>query len=94
MTIPGAWVPLLADLDLPSSSGFPVTGLLIWLAFAALTAAGITAALWMNRQNQELAIPNMEWWYLAIGATLAALVIGTMQLGLVAIPFVAVGLPV
>ena len=93
MTMPGVWVPLLADLDLPSYSGFPLTGLLIWVAFAALTAAGIAAALWMDRQNQELAIPNMEWWYLGIGATLAALVIGTMQLGLLTIPIVAVGLP-
>ena len=94
MTMPVAWVPLLANLDLPSYSGFPLTGLLIWAAFASLTAVGIAAALWMDKQNQDLAIPNMEWWYLGIGATLAALVIGTMQLGPLTIPIVAVGLPV
>ena len=93
MTMPGVWVPLLANLDLPSFSGFPLAGLLLWAAFAALAAAGIAAALWMDRQNQELAIPNMEWWYLGIGATLAALLIGTMEGGMLTIPIVAVGLP-
>jgi len=94
MTIPVAWVPLLADVDLPSFSGFPLTGLLLWMAFAAVMAAGIAAALWMDRENQDLAIPRMEWWYLGIGATLAVLLIGTMELGPLTIPLVAVGLPV
>jgi len=94
MTIPVAWVALLADVDLPSFSGFPLTGLLLWMAFAAVMAAGIAAALWMDRENQDLAIPRMEWWYLGIGATLAVLLIGTMELGPLTIPLVAVGLPV
>ena len=94
MTIPVAWVALLADVDLPSFSGFPLTGLLLWMAFAAVMSAGIAAALWMDRENQDLAIPRMEWWYLGIGATLAVLLIGTMELGPLTIPLVAVGLPV
>ena len=93
MTMPGAVVPLLANLDLPSFSGFPLSGLLAWVGFAAMMAAAIAAAAWMERQNHELAMPHMEWWNLGIGAILAVLLIGTMELGLLTIPVVAVGLP-
>ena len=93
MTMPGAVVPLLANLDLPSFSGFPLSGLLAWVGFAAVMAAAIAAAAWMERQNHELAMPHMEWWNLGIGAILAVLLIGTMELGLLTIPAVAVGLP-
>ncbi len=85
---------LFAELDVPSFSAFPLSGLVVWVVFAALMAAGIAAAVWMNGENQKLAIPQMEWWYLGIGAVLAALLVGTMELGPLMIPAVAVGLPV
>lgn len=85
---------LFAELDVPSFSAFPLSGLVVWVVFAALMAAGIAAAVWMDRENQKLAIPKMEWWYLGIGAVLAALLVGTMELGPLMIPAVAVGLPV
>ena len=85
---------LFAELDIPSFSAFPLLGLVVWVVFAALMAAGIAAAVWMDRENQKLAIPQMEWWYFGIGAVLAALLVGTMELGPLMIPAVAVGLPV
>jgi len=87
-------VLLFAELDVPSFSAFPLSGLVVWVVFAALMAAGIAAAVWMDGENQKLAIPQMEWWYLGIGAVLAALLVGTMELGPLMIPAVAVGLPV
>jgi len=93
MKMPGVWVPLLAEVDLPSFSGFPLTGLLIWGAFAALAAAGIASALWMAREQQAFAIPHSTWWHLGIGATLTALVIGTSEFSLLTIPAIAVVLP-
>jgi type II secretory ATPase GspE/PulE/Tfp pilus assembly ATPase PilB-like protein len=85
---------LFAELDVPSFSAFPLSGLVVWVVFAALMAAGIAAAVWMDGENKKLAIPQMEWWYLGIGAVLAALLVGTMELGPLMIPAVAVGLPV
>jgi len=85
---------LFAELDVPSFSAFPLSGLVVWVVFAAVMAAGIAAAIWMDGENKKLAIPQMEWWYLGIGAVLAALLVGTMELGPLMIPAVAVGLPV
>jgi len=93
MPTPVLGATLFAELSLPSFSGFPLLGLLTWLGFMLTMATAVAAALWMDRQNQELAIPQMEWWFLGIGATLAALLIGTVQIGLVAIPVVAFCLP-
>jgi hypothetical protein len=93
MNVTGVAV-LFAEIDVPSFSAFPLSGLVVWVVFAALMAAGIAAAVWMDSENQKLAIPQMEWWYLGIGAVLAALLVGTMELGPLMIPAVAVGLPV
>ena len=93
MNVSGVAV-FFAEIDHPSFSAFPLSGLLVWAIFAALIAAGFAAAVWMNRENQKLAIPHMEWWSLGIGAVLAALLVGTMELGTLMIPAVAVGLPV
>ena len=72
---------LVAEVDLPSLSGFPLLGLLQLVCFAVLMAAGIAAAVWMHAEHERLAIPQMEWWYLGIGAILAGLLVGTMELG-------------
>ena len=93
MNVSGVAV-FFAEIDHPSFSALPLSGLLVWAIFAALIAAGFAAAVWMNRENQKLAIPHMEWWSLGIGAVLAALLVGTMELGTLMIPAVAVGLPV
>jgi general secretion pathway protein E len=93
MNVTGVAV-FFAEVDVPSFSAFPLSGLVVWVVFAALMAAGIAAAVWMDSENQKLAIPQMEWWYLGIGAVLAALLVGTMELGPLMIPAVAVGLPV
>ena len=82
---------LFAELDVPSFSAFPLSGLVVWVVFAAVMAAGIAAAIWMDGENKKLAIPQMEWWYLGIGAVLAALLVGTMELGPLMLPAVAVG---
>ena len=92
MNVPGATV-LFAELELPSFSGFPLVGLLLLVAFALLMAAGLAAAVWMNDENQRLAIPQIDWWYLGISAVLAGLLIGTMELGPVTLPIVALVLP-
>lgn len=93
VNVPGTPV-LIADVDLPSFSGFPFVGLVLWALFAAVMAAGLAAAVWMDAENQRLAIPQMEWWYLGIGALLACLLVGTMELGTITVPVMAVGLPV
>ena len=85
---------LLAEVELPSFSGFPVLGVFSLICFGCLMAAGVAAAVWMNGENQRLAIPQMEWWYLGIGSLLACLLVGTMELGLVTIPIVLFGLPI
>jgi len=85
---------LVAEVDLPSLSGFPLLGLLQLVCFAVLMAAGIAAAVWMHAEHERLAIPQMEWWYLGIGAILAGLLVGTMELGPLTLAAVALGLPV
>lgn len=87
-------VPVLAQVEVPSFSGFPLVGLLAWLAFAGLAAAGVAAAVWMRGENERLAMPNAERWSLGIAGLLGVLLIGTMELGLLTLPAVAVGLPV
>jgi hypothetical protein len=77
MNVTGVAV-LFAEVDIPSFSAFPLSGLVVWVIFAAVMAAGIAAAVWMDGENQKLAIPQMEWWYLGIGVVLAALLVGTM----------------
>jgi len=84
---------LFADLDYPSLQGFPVVGIVWWLLFALTAAAGLAAAVWMRAQDEELAVQYMEWWKLAISLVLAALFIGTMQVGpVIAIPVALFGL--
>jgi type II secretory ATPase GspE/PulE/Tfp pilus assembly ATPase PilB-like protein len=84
---------LFADLDYPSLQGFPVVGIVWWLLFALTAAAGLAAAVWMRAQDEELAVQYMEWWKLAISLVLAALFIGTMQVGpVIAIPVALLGL--
>jgi len=92
--IHSSWMTgLFADLDYPSLQGFPVVGIVWWLLFALTAAAGLAAAVWMRAQDEELAVQYMEWWKLAISLVLAALFIGTMQLGpVIAIPIAVVGL--
>ena len=89
---PLAALPLVARVELPSFAGFPWWGLILLTIFSALTAAGMAAAAWMNFEHERLAIPNIHWWRLGIGAALTALLIGTMQVGAVAIPVVTIGL--
>lgn len=77
---------LLAEVAYPSFSGFPVLGLLIWVFFGLTAAAGLGAAVWMKGQDEALAIPFMDWWKIGIGLVLAALFVGTAQLG----PFITI----
>ncbi|NDC53772.1 MAG: type II/IV secretion system protein [Planctomycetia bacterium] len=74
-------VPLAGMVSYPSFSGFPLGGLALWLLFVLTGAGGLAAAVWMRNQDEQLAIPHMEWWKLAIGLVLAGLLVGTMQIG-------------
>ena len=88
-----AVLPLVAEVELPSFAGFPWAGLFLLVFFAGLMAAGIAAAVWMQVEDERLAMPNMDWWRLGIGVVLAALLIGTMEAGALAIPAAAICLP-
>jgi type II secretory ATPase GspE/PulE/Tfp pilus assembly ATPase PilB-like protein len=94
MMTPFSAVPTLAQVEVPSFAGFPLVGLLVWLAFAGLAAAGVAAAVWIHGENERLAMPNQQWWSLGITGLLATLLIGTMEMGLLTLPAVAIGLPV
>lgn len=84
---------IVAEVDLPSYPGFPWLGLVLFAVFIALVTATIAAAQWMDGEDDRLDIPRMEGWRLGIAGVLAALLIGTMNLGAIMLPVVAVGLP-
>ena len=72
---------MFATISHPSYTGVPVLGLFVWFCFALTAAAGLGAGAWMRAQDEELAIPGMDWWKLAIAACLAVLLLGSLQIG-------------
>jgi type II secretory ATPase GspE/PulE/Tfp pilus assembly ATPase PilB-like protein len=84
---------ILAAITYPSYSGIPYLGLFTLFCFGLTASAGLGAGAWMRAQDEELAIPGMEWWKLAIAACLALLFMGSLQIGpLITIPVSVVAL--
>lgn len=83
---------LLAELERPSLSGFPVTGVLAALLLALLAAACIAAILWVDRQGTRYPIPNIEGWRLAAAAVAGVFVAAAMRFGILALPVGLLGL--
>jgi hypothetical protein len=84
---------MFATISHPSYTGVPVLGLFVWFCFALTAAAGLGAGAWMRAQDEELAIPGMDWWKLAIAACLAVLLLGSLQIGpVLTLPFSVVAL--
>lgn len=78
---PGGLPALVAALTYPSFTGFPALGLFQLFCVGLLASAGLGAAVWMLAEDEQLAIPGMEWWKLGISLVLASLVLGIMQFG-------------
>jgi general secretion pathway protein E len=83
---PNPVICLLADYDYPSFSGFPFIGILLFLLFAATTAAAIGFTIWMEEQHREIGIPGIAKWYAGIIGLMAALMVATAQFGPLALP--------
>jgi len=82
----------IAVLDIPSFQSFPVVGILLFGLFTLTAWATIASAVWMQSQDRDLGIAKIDLWYLAIGLTLAVLIFGVMQAGVLVIPLVLVAL--
>jgi general secretion pathway protein E len=80
-------------ISYPSYSGIPYLGLFTLFCFGLTASAGLGAGAWMRKQDEELAIPGMEWWKLAIAACLALLFMGSLQIGpVITVPLSAVAI--
>jgi type II secretory ATPase GspE/PulE/Tfp pilus assembly ATPase PilB-like protein len=79
-------VSLLAVYDVPSFSGFPFIGLLLFLLFALTTAAAVGFTIWMEEQHDDLKIPGIDRWYAGMIGLMAGLMVATAQVGPLAVP--------
>ncbi len=85
-------VCLFANYEVPSFSGFPVGGLLMFSLYAAIAAAAIAFAVWMDDQQGQAPIPRMDLWYAGIAALIFALPVGAWRLGPSFVPLSLLGL--
>ena len=85
-------LPLLGQFVHPSFSSFPIGGLAAFLLLAALAAGFVCLLIWINRQGDHYAMPNMESWRLAVALPMTILVAATMKFGMLALPVGALAL--
>ena len=83
---------LLAELDRPSLSGFPVVGAAAALAVTLIATASVAGIAWVDRQGARYPIPGMEAWRLATAAVAGVFVAAVMRLGILALPAGILGL--
>jgi general secretion pathway protein E len=83
---------LFAELERPSLSGFPFTGLLAAILLSLLAAACIAAIVWVDRQGTRYPIPAIEGWRLGAAAVAGVFVAAVMRLGILALPVGLLGL--
>jgi len=69
-----------------SFPSFPLLGTFLLLSFVGTALACLAAAAWVQRACGEVEVPRKAAWKIAVAANAGGLLVGTMVLGVIAIP--------
>ena len=79
-------VPTLFAFDYPSFQGFPWMGIIVCVGLWATAAMCVAASRWVETQSSDLSIPGGERWAVVYAVLAAAIAVGVVIAGPLAVP--------